>query len=48
MKVAYAQLPIENYFKIDKDYDVILATSFEFHKVNVDSVKLYEKLQKNS
>lgn len=46
MKVTYAQLPVENYFKIDKDYDVILTTAFEFHKVSVDSIKLYEKIAK--
>lgn len=38
----YAQLPVENYFQVDKNYVVIDSTLFDFEKAPLDSVIKYE------
>lgn len=45
-KATYAQLPVENYFKIDKDYVVVDATIYEFNTTHNDTIKLYESKAK--
>ena len=45
-KTTYAQLPVKNYYKIDKDYVVIDATIYEFNKTNYNLIKFYESKAK--
>ena len=45
-KTTYAQLPVENYFKIDNDYVVIDATIYEFDNDAIHKIKLYNSKAK--
>ena len=43
---AYAQLPVKNYFKVDRDYVVIDSTMYEFNNLNKDSIQIYKNQAK--